>query len=104
MVTTSNNNPNDIFWLARYAHNKTAPLFAKAKAIEPTVCSAIEMFFAEPGAQYHGDNAIEVKAWWNRDGMFQMSNRLKSQADVDRFAAKLEGDVAVLAIPALVEA
>lgn len=95
-MTSTQNTARDIFWLSRYAYNKTAPLFAKARVIEPTTLFAIEMMFAEPGAKFFGDNSLEVKSWWGREGMFQLSPRLRSEDDVDRFADTLAADVAAL--------
>ena len=40
---------HDVFWLARYAHNTLAPLFAEVKAIEPSLRFSIELAFANPG-------------------------------------------------------
>ncbi|MDQ5860643.1 MAG: hypothetical protein M3536_00060 [Actinomycetota bacterium] len=95
-MTSPKTTAHDIFWLARYAHNVTAPLFAQAKAIEPTISFSIEINFSEPGARFFETHAIVISAWWIRDGMFQMSSRLETKEAVDRFAAKVEGDVANL--------
>lgn len=86
---------HDIFWLSRYAHNKLAPLFAQAKAIEPTVFFSIEMTFSEAPATWDSSH-ISVMSHWKRKGMFQHSYCLKTQADVDRLAEQLRGDVADL--------
>lgn len=93
-MTSSNSNPNDVFWLARYAHNQTAPLFAQAKTIEPSLTVAIQMdFYDEEAVQ---DSHINIYSHWSRDGMFQYSVWLKTKADVDWFVAKLAADVAKL--------
>ena len=96
-MTSIQNNPNDMFWLARYAHNQLAPLFAQAKAIEPTIEVSIEMTFADEESKFSKDSHIGVNSHWARDGMFQHSTWMRTQADVDFFAAKLAADVAKLA-------
>lgn len=95
-MTTSNANPNDTFWLARYAHNQLAPLFGRAKAIEPSLQFIIEITFADEDSRFSTDNHIDVTSHWGRDGMFQMSPWMRTKADVDRFAAKVTKDVANL--------
>lgn len=95
-MSTEKQNPNDIFWLARYAHNQLTPLFEKAMTVEPTISHAVEIHFSRAESHYFDENALTISAWWNRDGMFQYSPRLLNKADVDRFVAKVEGDVAKL--------
>jgi hypothetical protein len=94
-MTSTKNSSHDIFWLARYAHNKTAPLIEQAKAIEPSIMFSIHITFADEGTVYDGNN-IGIYSHWDRDGMFQYSTWLRTKADVDRFVAKVEGDVANL--------
>ncbi|HEY8700081.1 MAG TPA: hypothetical protein VIM08_03800 [Arthrobacter sp.] len=91
---TSRQNPNDIFWLARYAHNQTASLFEQAKAVEPSTDFRINIEFCDVATVYKG-NHIGINSHWNRKEplMFQQSTWLYTKADVDRFAAKLAADV-----------
>jgi len=96
-MTSLKDNPNDTFWLARYAHNKLAPLFAQAKAIEPSLMFAIDLTFADEGSQHRG-NHISVASHWDREGMFQMSWWIFTKAELDRFAAKVAADVATLEV------
>lgn len=92
----SKQNPNDAFWLVRYAYTQTAPLFDQVKAIEPSLHTAFTVAFSDLDSKYFDANAVEVSAYWSRDGMFQMSPRLYKKADVDRFVAKLAADVTAL--------
>jgi hypothetical protein len=92
-MTQSQNTSHDIFWLARYAHNTLAPVFAQAKAIEPSLQFQIEITFADEDSKFSHENHITIASHWGRDGMFQYSTWLRTKADVDRFAAKVEGDV-----------
>ena len=94
-MASPKNNPNDTFWLARYAHTQLAPLFAQAKAIEPSLMFAIHLNFADAESAFHGDH-VNVYAHWDREGMFQYSTWLRTKDDVDRFAAKVAADVANL--------
>lgn len=94
-MTSTQHNPNDTFWLARYAYNQLAPLFTRAKDVEPTLIFAIEVTFADETTA-HGGNHISVSSHWERDGMFQLSTWLRDRADVDRFVAKVAADVAAL--------
>ena len=95
-MTTPKDNAHDTFWLGRYAHNKLAPLFTQAKAIEPSIQFIIELTFADKESMYSKENHINVASHWSRDGMFQMSSWLRDKDDVDRFAAKVKDDVANL--------
>ena len=95
-MTSSKNNPNDMFWLARYAHNTLAPIFAEAKAIEPTLTYSIQLTFADVESVHNGDH-LGVYAHWDRDGMFQYSPWLRTKGEVDFFADKVQADVAELA-------
>lgn len=101
-MTTSNANPNDTFWLARYAFNKLAPLFTRAKAAEPTLSFHIEINFADEDSKFGSENYLNISAHWDRDGMFQHSDWLRSQAEVDLFTAKVT--VAVAELETLVQA
>jgi hypothetical protein len=94
-MTSIKNNPNDTFWLARYAHTTLAPLFAKAAAVEPTLTFHIELTFADVESVHRG-NHVSVHSHWARDGMFQYSPWLRTKADVDLLAAKVADDVAAL--------
>lgn len=94
-MTTSQDNPNDMFWLARYAHNTLGPLFAQAKTIEPSLTYSIQITFADTESVHNG-NHLGVYAHWDRDGMFQYSPWLRDKAAVDFFAAKVRDDVANL--------
>ena len=94
-MTTPKNNPNDTFWLARYAHTQLAPLFEQAKTIEPSLMFAIQLTFADAESAYHGDH-VSVYAHWDRKGMFQYSMWHRTKEDVDQFAAKVAADVANL--------
>jgi hypothetical protein len=87
---------HDVFWLARYAHNQLAPLFAQAEAIEPTLHFTIGLIFADKDLAVYEGNHISVNSHWDRDGMFQWSPWLRTKDDVDRFAAKVTDDVAKL--------
>lgn len=96
-MTTPQNNPNDTFWLARYAHNQLAPLFAQVKAIEPSLQFHVELTFADEDSKFSKDSHISVTSHWDREGMFQNSSWLRNKTDVDRFVIKVEADVAKLA-------
>jgi hypothetical protein len=95
-MTSPKHNPNDTFWLARYAHNTLAPIFAKAKAIEPTLSIHVELNFSDEDSRFGYSNSLSVNAHWSRKGLFQMSPQMRTQADVDRFAEKVAADVAAL--------
>lgn len=94
-MTTSQDNPNDTFWLARYAHNQLAPLIAQAKAAEPSLTLIIQLTFADTESVYEG-NSINVYSHWDREGMFQYVTWLRTTAEVDKLAAKVADDVANL--------
>jgi len=95
-MTSTKNSSHDIFWLARYAHNTLAPVFAQAKTVEPSLQFQIKITFADEDSKFSKENHITVASHWGRDGMFQLSSWLRTKADVDRFAAKSAGDVANL--------
>jgi hypothetical protein len=95
-MTSPNSNPNDTFWLARYAHNQLEPLFDQAKAIEPTLSFHIEINFADEDSKFGSENYVSINAHWDRGGMFQSSSWLRDKADADRFVAKVKADVANL--------
>lgn len=95
-MTSNQSSAHYIFWLARYAHNTLAPILNQAKVIEPSIQFQIDMTFADAESVHSWAPHISVSSHWSRDGMFQMSSWLESKADIDRFAAKVAGDVAIL--------
>jgi len=95
--TTHDTKPNAVLALAQYAYTRVEPLFAQAKAVEPSIQFDIDLVFADERSVYHKEAHLQVSSHWNRDGMFQMSSHLQSMADVDLFASNLTDDVANLA-------
>ena len=89
-------NPNDVFWLARYAHNTLAPLFAEVKAIEPSLQFHIEMCFADSDSKYQQNSHINVFAHWSRAGMLQQDYGLKTKQDIDKLANTIKDKIAGL--------
>lgn len=94
---------HDVFWLARYAHNTLAPLFAEAQQVEPTTKFDIDMNFHNPSAEL-ADGYINIYGHWKRDGMFLYSTRSHSTADIDKLAVKIRADIEKLKSEALVTA
>lgn len=94
-MTSTKNNPNEIFWLARYAHNQVAPLIEQAKEVEPSLHFNVQINFTAGHPVFKG-NHLGVFVHWDRDGMFQYEPVLRDKAAVDAFAAKLAADVANL--------
>lgn len=92
-------NDNEVFWLARYAHNTLAPLFKEAQAIEPSIKYTIEMHFYNPEVRFTG--SIGVYAHWDRPGMFLHTLSQKSKADIDTVARSLREKLADLKAEAL---
>lgn len=87
---------SNVLALAQYAHTRIEPLFARVKAVEPSLQFAIEANFADEDSCLDKESSVRVFAYWARSGMFQLSDHLRSMADVDKFAAKVESDVAEL--------
>lgn len=94
-MTSPQSNANDIFWLARYAHNQATPLFEQAKAIDPSIHWAIRLNFDDASSVYKGHH-LDITAHWKRDGMFQHALCVRDKAGVDQFVEKLAADVAAL--------
>lgn len=78
-------NPNDLFWLARYAHNTLAPLIEVAKQYEPSIHLKIEMEFTEGHKVYQG-NSLGIMGHWVRTDMFMYRPFSTTKDDVDRAA------------------
>lgn len=91
---------HDVFWLVRYAHNKLAPLFAEAKAIEPSIQVTLELQFANPDSVHQKVNSVAVASHWDRAGMFQHTYGLTDAAAIDRLAEKVRADVDKLKVGA----
>lgn len=85
-------NPNDIFWLARYAHNTVAPLIAEAQQYEKSISFKIELRFASADGSYPKTDAVNVLGFWERDRplMFLHENGLTTKEAVDKVAAKVQ--------------
>jgi len=89
-------NPNDVFWLARYAHNTLAPLFAEAKAIEPSIQFHLELAFADTDSKFQKDNHVNVVSHWGRDGMFLQTWHHRTKHDIDKVAEQVRGKIVAL--------
>jgi hypothetical protein len=87
---------HDVFWLARYAHNKMAPLFAELKTLEPSTQFNIDMSFADATSVYQKDNHVTVDAHWGRTGMFLQSGHMLTKADIDKLAEQVRAKVDTL--------
>lgn len=79
--------------LAHYAHTRLEPLFARAKAVVPTIQFTIEATYADAESVHSKTSHLTVYSHWGRHGMFQQSGWLEDMPDVDRFAAKVADDV-----------
>lgn len=84
---------HEVFWLARYAHNRLAPLFAELKTIEPSIYTSIEMRFPDKDSVYASLNGVQVSVHWAREPMFLQSAPLVSTADIDELAAEVRADI-----------
>lgn len=93
MVINPNSNANDLFWLARYAHNTLAPLFNEAKAIVPTIQFHIELNFADADSAHNKYNSLNVASHWSRSDMFVHSICNQTKADIDQLAERVRADV-----------
>lgn len=85
-------NDHEVFWLARYAHNKLAPLFKEAKTVDLTTKFNIEMRFQNPDTK-HQVGSIMVISHWDRGGMFQYTDNLHTKADIDKLVIKIKADI-----------
>jgi rRNA pseudouridine-1189 N-methylase Emg1 (Nep1/Mra1 family) len=97
MISIQGTKPNAVLALAQYAYTRVEPLFAQAKAVEPSIQFDIDLVFADKDSVYNHESHLRVYSHWNRDGMFQHSGWIESMDDVDLFASKLADDVANLA-------
>jgi len=97
MNSTQSTKPNAVLALAQYAYTRVEPLFAQAKALDPSIHFEISMIFADQESWIHHECHVKVWAHWSRPGMFQHSNWLQTMEDVDTYAAQLADDVANLA-------
>lgn len=88
---------HEVFWLARYAHNTLAPLFAEVKTLEPSIRFSIEMVFANPDRS-HTEGSIEVRGHWDRRDpvMFLQRGHLSAKADIDQLAEVVKDKIAGL--------
>jgi len=84
---------SNVLALAQYAHTRLEPLFARAKAVEPSIMFSIEAWFADEDSSIYKTSHVQVWAHWDRENVFQHSPHLESMPDVDRFTAKVEADV-----------
>jgi hypothetical protein len=80
---------NRVLALAQYAYTRLEPLFARAKEVEPSIMFTIELVFADEESAYARESHLLINAHWIRKGMFQHSDQLQTQPDVDQFAAKV---------------
>jgi hypothetical protein len=94
MNSTQSTKPNAVLALAQYAYTRVEPLFAQAKAVEPSIQFEISMIFADENSAHSEESHLRVYSHWTRRGMFQHSDWLQSMDDVDLFTSKLADDVA----------
>jgi hypothetical protein len=95
----------EVFWLARYAHNKLAPLFKEAKAIEPSLRFSIELRFHNPNKEF-AEGRVAVFGHWDRTttpAMFLYSTRNETKADIDQLAVQVKADIDRLKLEALIK-
>jgi hypothetical protein len=92
-------NPNDLFWLARYAYHTLNPLVDEAKAIEPSTQLSIELTFGHGIAAHTKVPKLAVAIHWGRDGMLALSSYLIYKTDVDLFADALRTKINKLKAP-----
>lgn len=81
--------PQEVFWLARYAHNKLSPVFDRVREKEPSAREGIDMGFDQPGFG-QGFMHVTVKCHWARAGMFSHDICLTTSDEVDRLAMDLD--------------
>lgn len=97
-------NPNDVFWLARYAFNTLNPLVEEAKAIEPSIQFHLELGFADADSEFQKDNHVNCVSHWGRDGMFFQTWHHQTKSDIDALAKKVRAKVEALQAEAEAEA
>jgi len=92
---------HEVFWLARYAHNQLAPLFAEVKALDSSIRFSIEMVFANPDRPYT-EGHLEVRGHWarNKPVMFLQKGHLFTKADIDQLAQVVKDKIAHLHLDA----
>jgi hypothetical protein len=89
-MITHDIDPHEVFWLAKYAHNRIAPLIRAAKQFEPSTTLHIEMSFCDEEGPFHKQNHIGISSHWKRDGMLLQSGLLLTKEDVDRVANNVQ--------------
>lgn len=94
------NTDHEVFWLARYAHNTLAPLFAEVKAIEPSIRFSIEMAFQNPDRP-HTRGSINVYGHWDRESMFLYQTQLGTKAAIDKLALQIKDKIDKLKVPGI---
>ena len=96
MTANKNLTNHELFWLASYAHNTLAPLYAELKTIEPSIQNAVKIEFADAESCYFKNNFISVDCHWGRDGMFLQESHLTTKADIDKLASKVKDKITAL--------
>ena len=88
----SHTNPNDTFWLARYAHNTLAPLIEAAKQYEPSISLHIELTFDIERSYRAAGSFLTVRAHWDRKQplMLLRTSDLTTKEGVDKVAAEVQ--------------
>ena len=86
----SHQNPNDTFWLARYAHNTLAPLIEAARQYEPEIHYSIQVTFDVEQTYRAAGSYLAIHAHWTRPLMLLHESNLTTKADVDKAAAKVQ--------------
>lgn len=83
-------NPNDTFFLARYAHNVLAPLFETARQYEPSLRYQFHLNFDIARSYSDAGSYLDILVHWDRDGMFLTAYNRTTEADVDKVAAEVQ--------------
>lgn len=87
---TKNIDQHEVFWLARYAHNTLAPLYAEAQEFEPSLSFGIDLGFNHADAAFHRENNICAYAHWKREGMLHFTSGITDKAGVDAVAKVIQ--------------
>lgn len=76
-------NPNDTFWLARYARNTLEPLIKVARTHEPSIHYNLTLGFDIERTYRLEGSALDIHVHWDRNGMLVHQNWITTKDGVD---------------------
>lgn len=89
-------NPNDVFWVARYFHQKSAPIIAEAQKHRPTLHIQIDLDFGGLEGVTRRENWAGISYYTHEEdpsGLRSSQTRIRTKEDADNAIKRLSSDL-----------